>query len=176
MVFSFVDPLPRIPSPLTPQLFVADADILEVGNPGLSFEEQKAHMAAWVIMCSPLLISTDLVSGIDNETMFILSAPEVLAITQDPLGIQGIRVTPANSTGSECWSRPLSDGSVVALFLNRGTLPTTITCTYAELGLKNPSGSGKVRDLWARQDLGSFTASYSTNVGAQAGVFVKVSQ
>ncbi len=152
--------------------------MLEIGNPGLSFEEQKAHMAAWIIMCSPLLIGTDIVSGIDNETMFILSAPEVLAITQDPLGIQGIRVTPANSTGTECWARPLSDGSVVALFLNRGSSSSvSITCTYAELGLKNPNGSGTVRDLWAQKDLGSFTASYTANgVAGQSGVFVKVTQ
>jgi len=64
-----------------------------------------------------LLISTELVDGLDATTLGILTAPEVLAVSQDALGAQGIRVSAADPTGTECWARPLADGSVAALLL-----------------------------------------------------------
>jgi hypothetical protein len=48
------------------------------------------------------LISVDLVSGVDNNTMMILSNSEVIAVNQDPLGVQGIRVSDGGSGGQKC--------------------------------------------------------------------------
>ena len=83
--------------------------MLQVGNPGLSYEEQKAHFSAWAIVAAPLLIGTDLVSGVDNATMSILAAPEIVAVNQDPLGVQGIRV----SASKPSRTRPPSISSTV---------------------------------------------------------------
>jgi alpha-galactosidase len=148
--------------------------MLEVGQPGLTLTEQKSHFSAWAIMAAPLLISADLVSGIANDTLAILAAPEVIAVDQDPLGVQGTRVSPANATGVECWAKPLADGAVAALLLNRGAGAADITCTWTEMGL--PAGAqAEVRDLWARADLGAFTGSYTAaGVESHGVVMVKV--
>ena len=45
-------------------------------------------MSTWAVVMAPILISTDLVSGIDNATLSILAAPEVIAVSQDTLGVQ----------------------------------------------------------------------------------------
>lgn len=150
--------------------------MLQVGNPGLTFGEQQAHYSAWAIIASPLLIGTDVGAGLDNATLAILSNPEVIAVSQDALGVQGIRVSPAAPSGTECWARPLADGSVAALLLNRGTTPATVTCTWSQLGLNQPNGSAAVRDLWQRKDMGSFTSQYGVMVDGHAAVMVKVTQ
>lgn len=150
--------------------------MLQVGDAGLTFDEQKAHFSAWAIVAAPLLIGTDVVSGLDAPTLSILAAPEVIAVNQDPLGVQGVRVSPPAPNGGECWAKPLADGSVAAMLLNRGPAAATVTCTWAEIGLKDPAGAARVRDLWARADLGSFTGSYSASVDSHAAVVVKVAQ
>ena len=65
-----------------------DPDMLQVGNPGLSDTEARAHFSAWCIVAAPLLIGADIVSGLDNATLAILGAPELVAVDQDPLGVQ----------------------------------------------------------------------------------------
>ncbi len=64
---------------LTPPLTFAkhgaynDADMLEIGNPGLTFDEARAHFSAWVVIMSTLLVGTDIVSRLDNAALSILS-------------------------------------------------------------------------------------------------------
>ena len=69
----------------------ADADLLEVGNGGLSPSEQRAHFSLWVLLKAPLLLSCD-VRGMSNETLELVTNPEVLAVNQDALGVPGRRV------------------------------------------------------------------------------------
>ena len=154
-----------------------DPDMLTVGNAGLSQDEAKSHFGAWCIVAAPLLISNDLVSGIDAETLAILSAPEIIAVDQDVLGVQGVRVSLSNPMGAECWAKPLADGSVAALLLNRGDAVADVECSWAEMGLKNPTGAGAVRDLWARKDLGNFTGAYTAKaLASHASMLIKVIQ
>ncbi len=116
-------------------------------------------------------------SGIDADSLAVLSAPEVIAVDQDALGVQGVRVSAAAPDGSECWARPLADGSVAALLLNRALVTADVTCTWAELGLHAPAGAASVRDLWARADLGSFNASFTARaLPSHASMLVKVAQ
>jgi hypothetical protein len=151
--------------------------VLQVGNAGLSPTEAKAHFAAWALIASPLLIGTDISNGVDAATLAILAAPEVIGVSQDPLGVQGVRVSPHAPAGTECWARPLADGTVAALLLNRGPAPAAATCTFAQLGLKDPAGAATVRDLEARADLGTFTASFSVPaLASHAARLVKVAQ
>ena len=59
-------------------------------------------------MASPLLISTELLDA-DDATLSILLAPEIIAINQDALGVQGARVS--RDGGDEVFAKPLADGS-----------------------------------------------------------------
>jgi hypothetical protein len=108
----------------------------------------------------------------DQSTLDILTAPEVIAIDQDPLGVQGRRITPS-AQDLQVWSKVLSgtDARAVAL-LNLSDSPADIKVTWSQIGL--PAGEMAVRDLWARLDLGSFADGYTTSVPAHGVVLVKV--
>jgi alpha-galactosidase len=85
-----------------------DADMLEVGNGGMNGEEYRTHMSLWAIVAAPLPAGNDL-SKMTPETLAILENRDVIAIDQDPLGIQGDRLSAVGPL--EIWSKPLLDGS-----------------------------------------------------------------
>ncbi|XP_051877303.1 alpha-galactosidase A isoform X2 [Pristis pectinata] len=69
-----------------------DPDMLVIGNFGLSKDQQVTQMALWAIMAAPLLMSNDL-RNINPDSKALLQNQYIIAINQDPLGIQGHRVT-----------------------------------------------------------------------------------
>jgi alpha-galactosidase len=138
-----------------------DPDMLEVGNGQLTYNESVAHFSLWSIMKSPLIIGCDLTT-VTNETLTILTNSEVIAVNQDPLGIQGHRV---NVNGnSEVWSGQLENGKYAGILFNRDNVTTvSITAQWSDLGLPNNSNY-TVRDLWAHKNLGSFTNSFTATI------------
>ena len=146
-----------------------DPDMLEVGNGGLTFEEYKAHFSLWCILAAPLMAGNDLRS-MSKETAFILTHPEVIAIDQDKLGIQGKRLRKDDST--EVWVKPLADLSIAVVLLNRGAAPAEISVTWKELGVE--TSTAEVLDLWRRTDLGRFLSGYSAKVPPHGVVMVKI--
>lgn len=65
-----------------------DPDMLEIGNGGMTLSEYRVHMFLWAIQKAPLLIGCD-VSKMSDDIKNILIAPEVVAVNQDALGVQG---------------------------------------------------------------------------------------
>jgi alpha-galactosidase len=59
-----------------------DADMLEIGNVGLTVTEQYSMMSLWSIAGSPLLAGTDIIHATPT-TIKILANKEVTAINQD---------------------------------------------------------------------------------------------
>jgi len=155
-----------------------DPDMLEVGNknwpnnnvPVFTPEEHFSHFALWCIMAAPLIAGND-VRHMDAYTASILTAPELIAVDQDAAGIQGHCV--AKDNGVEIWLKPLgSFGSgrcAVALF-NPGTTAASVTVHWTNVLLR--PGPVSVRDLFLRQDLGTFTESFTTNVNAHGTVML----
>lgn len=64
---------------------------LIIGNFGLSVDQARSQMALWAIMAAPLIMSNDL-RDLDNSARTILQNKMVIAINQDPMGIQGRRL------------------------------------------------------------------------------------
>ena len=64
---------------------------LVVGNYGLSRDEERVQMGLWSMFASPLLMSVDL-RHISHVSKSLLLNSRVIAINQDPLGIQAHRV------------------------------------------------------------------------------------
>ena len=58
--------------------------------------EYVTHFSLWAISKAPLLIGCD-VSKMSAATLSTLTNPEVIAVNQDPLGVQGKRVVLASS-------------------------------------------------------------------------------
>ena len=150
-----------------------DPDMLEVGNGGMTDVEYRTHFSLWAIMAAPIIAGNDL-RDMSQATRDILTAPEVIAVDQDALGVQGTLISQPNSKdGLEVWSKPLSGTDTVAvMLLNRSEQAANISANWSDLGL--PYGPALVRDLWDRADRGLFTNSYSANVPAHGVVLVKI--
>ena len=74
------------------------------------------------------------------------------------------------SNASEVWAGPLEGWDYVLALVNRGDSNSTV---MADFSLMVESGVGdieatsyKVRDLWAKQDVGNFALNFSATVGA----------
>ena len=130
-----------------------DPDMLEVGNGGMTFDEYKTHFSLWAVMAAPLMAGNDL-RGMSEETKSILLNKEVIAVDQDPLGVQG-RVVIERGYGGQVWMKPLSDGSKAVAFVNYSDRELAQYVRWAQIGL--PPGPARVRDLWAHADMGTHT-------------------
>ena len=147
-----------------------DPDMLEVGNGGMTDTEYRSHFSLWAIMAAPLIAGNDL-SNMDEATKRILLNREVIAINQDPLGVQGRRVS--KDGDKEVWVKPLSGGGRAVLLLNRGTQPVQIAVDWAQLDY--PAGlQAEVRDLWQHKQLAPQRGHYTAEVPAHGVVVVKV--
>jgi alpha-galactosidase len=150
-----------------------DPDMLQVGNGGMTTDEDRTHFSLWCLMKAPLLIGCD-ISKMTPDTYAILTNAEAVAVNQDALGVQGQRVYPTNSSAQEVWAGPQSNGDIAVVLMNKGLAATSITVTWAMLGL-NPTAQQSVRDLWAHSTVGTFTGSYSATVASHAVAFLRLS-
>jgi alpha-galactosidase len=146
-----------------------DPDMLEIGNGGMTDTEYRTHMSLWCIMASPLIAGND-IRTMTQATKDILLATEVIAVDQDTLGNQGVKVR--DDGNSEVISKVLNDGSRAVALLNRASSAANITVNWSEIGLS--AGNGTVRDLWAKVDRGTFANSYTVSVPSHGTVLVKI--
>jgi alpha-galactosidase len=114
---------------------------------GCTDAEYRSQMSLWAVLGAPLLASCDLRS-LDPATLETLTNPEIVAISQDPLGMAGRRL--ARVGPLDAWARPLADGAQALALLNRAEEPLNTTVPLDALGL---SGAGRARDIWAHEDL-----------------------
>jgi alpha-galactosidase len=147
-----------------------DPDMLEVGNGGMTDTEYRAHFSLWAILAAPLIAGND-VRSMSPDIKEILTNEEVIAVDQDPLGMQGTRVSKNGEL--EVWARQLKDGSRAVALLNRGGNEASIAVTWEELGYPGHL-SAEVRDLWAHKDEGRFTRKFERSVPSHGVVMLKV--
>jgi len=147
-----------------------DADMLEVGNGGMSDTEYRSHFSLWAMMTSPLIAGND-ITNMSAATRDILLNKEVIAVNQDPLGQQGRRIR--DDGDLEVWSKPLSDGSRAVILFNRSESPAKIEVNWPEIGLTR-SVRADVRDVWSHRSIGKVTDRYAALVPAHGVIMVKV--
>jgi alpha-galactosidase len=149
-----------------------DPDMLEVGNGGMTDTEYRAHFSLWAILAAPLMAGND-VRAMSEATRAILTAPEVIAVDQDPLGHQGRRVRQAD--GIEAWARELDGGGRAVALLNRGVVAARAEITWDLLG-GSRSDTALVRDLWVRQDVGRRREGYDMTLAPHSAALLKVTR
>lgn len=93
-----------------------DPDMLEVGNGNLTPAEDRAHFTMWCMLAAPLMAGND-IRTMTKETIGVLTNKEAIDVNQDPLGIQGYKLS--SQDGIEIWYKPLSNGDWAVAFLNR---------------------------------------------------------
>ena len=147
-----------------------DPDMLEVGNGGMKPDEYRMHMSLWALLAAPLLAGNDL-TKMTPETISLLTNHEVIAIDQDPGGIQGERVSAEGPV--EVWARPLADGSKAVGLFNRHHLPMDVHVDFHQLGF---NGRVKLHDVWGGSDLGTNEGEYHAVVPAHGVLLLRVSK
>ena len=134
-----------------------DPDMLVVGHVGwgpklhatrLTPDEQYSHISLWCLLSAPLLIGCDL-EQLDAFTINLLSNDEVLALNQDALGKQAIRV--ATFGPVDIYLKELEDGSKALGFFNRDSAEQTVA--YDKLNFIGFETPQQVRDLWRQKNL-----------------------
>jgi len=63
-------------------------------------------VSLWSLLAAPLIASADL-RKVSAASLAILSNPEVIAVDQDPAGIQGRRISEEGPL--DIWMKPLAD-------------------------------------------------------------------
>jgi chitodextrinase len=145
--------------------------MLEVGNGGMTDTEYRTHFGLWALMSAPLIAGND-VRSMSDATRAILTNREVIAVDQDALGLQAIKVGD-NGAGQQVWYKSLSTSGARAVgLLNRGSTAATITVDWSAIGLA--PGTATVRDLWAALDRGAFVDRYSVSVPAHGLALLRI--
>lgn len=147
-----------------------DPDMLEVGNGGMNNTEYQAHFSLWCILAAPLMAGNDL-RNMTPEIRDILTNKEVIAVDQDPLGMQGRRVRKDGDL--EVWAKQLKDGSRAVALLNRGKSDAQISVNWPDLGYPEHLQAA-IRDLWRHENVGKFAGSYSAKVPSHGVVMLTI--
>jgi alpha-galactosidase len=141
-----------------------DPDMLEIGNDWLTLDQEKTHFALWSIVKAPLILGCDL-DKISPESFAIISNKELIDINQDALGVQGTCKVSCSAYDiykgtPQVYSGPLANGDTAVVVVNWGLFD------YGEfefdLGVVSAVQNGEsvvVRDLFAHQDLGTFSGT-----------------
>ena len=147
-----------------------DPDMLEVGNGDLTIEENRAHFSLWCILAAPLMLGND-IRNLSPEIHQILTNKEVIAVNQDSLGLQGVKVR--DDGDIEVWSKQLKDGARAVVLFNRSEAEAKISFNWTEIGYPMTL-KARVRDLWKKKNIGQFKETYSAQVPSHGVVMVKV--
>ncbi|MCI6428641.1 MAG: alpha-galactosidase [Rikenellaceae bacterium] len=119
---------------------------------GLSYAEEEAHFGMWCIMSSPLLLGCD-IEYIPDETMRIITNPELIAVNQDPLGLQAHVVQHEGETYVFAKDILRRHGGARAVALYN---PSDSAASFSvPADVLEFAGEMKVRDLNLRSDLAS---------------------
>ena len=147
-----------------------DPDMLEVGNPGLSLNESRAHFSLWCMLAAPLMAGND-ARKMSPEVRAILTDKDVIALDQDPLGKQGYQYM--DHPGKEIWVKELSKGQWAVCFFNSSDEQMPIRVKWENLSFLK--GKFEIRDLWQKKSLGTTASDYTFDVPPHDVALVKLS-
>lgn len=150
-----------------------DPDMMIVGMPGLSEAQNRSLFSLWSMMAAPLIAGNDL-RQMSESTRQILTNIEVIAIDQDPLGIQG-RIIRKEGQVSIWGQKKLFDGSQAVLVFNQNNSPSEVTIGWDEFGF-NRTDVLYVRDLWRHQTSGPIAQGLTVTVPPNDVIMLRLSR
>lgn len=138
---------------------------------GLTPDEQYTHVTLWCIVASPLLLGCDL-ERLDDFTLNLLTNDEVLAVSQDALGRQGITVSREGTDDVlRVYVKELADDSKAVGLFNLSDEAATVTARWSDLKIM---GRQTVRDLWRQKNLGLFETQFTMTVAPHGAELISV--
>jgi hypothetical protein len=159
-----------------------DADMLPVGRLSLdgrphgaerdshfTWPEHYTLFSLWMISRSPLIMGGDLPSSKDSTLIFMMN-PETIAVNQNSTGNKQL----FRDERKAAWiaDDPDSGGKYLAYF------NLTDTLQVFEFDLQNISltGAVKVRDLWARKDIGNMEGKLNLKLEPHGAILYKLTK
>ena len=149
-----------------------DPDMLEVGSPGLTVAESRAHFSLWTVLAAPLMAGND-VRHMSEEIRAMLTDKDVIAIDQDPLGKQGFRAVAEPTKKQEIWVRELANKEWAVCVLNTSAATEDITVEWDRLHWFL-HGTHEIRDLWAKKPLGDTSKPLTVKLASHDVAFLRL--
>lgn len=137
---------------------------------GLSEGQFRTQMSMWAMLAAPLMASDNLTS-ITHGSLSALKNEEVIAVDQDPAGIQGRLL--ASSEEGQVWVKPLYGGDRAVALLNRGPSTLRISTSAAAIGMPHASRY-RLRNLWTHSTASS-GGTISMQVPGESTAMLRVS-
>lgn len=155
-----------------------DAEMLEVGNGGMTRDEYITHFSMWCMLATPLMAGNDL-RKMDAETIEILTNKEAIAVNQDSMGQQARRFMDMGE--KEIWAKPLANGELAVCFLNRTESVWHLdydwrkqTIYFADQ-VNIHKKEYVIRDLWKHQDIGTTKKNTVCDIAPHGVLMVRLS-
>ncbi|MFI5138811.1 MAG: glycoside hydrolase family 27 protein [Sphingobacteriales bacterium] len=158
-----------------------DPDMLEVGN-GMKYNEDKAHFSLWCMLAAPLMAGNDL-RKMPEQTTAILTNKDIIAIDQDPLGVEAFRYYAFD--GIEIWVKPLVNNQLAVCFLNRSDHPQNISYDWKDHVINDAvsktsfnfnQSTYHLRDLWEKKDMGTTNKTFKQTIGSDDVVVLRLTK
>ncbi len=158
-----------------------DPDMLEVGN-GMKYNEDKAHFSLWCMLAAPLMAGNDL-RKMSAQTTAILTNKDIIALDQDPLGIEAFRYYAFD--GIEIWVKPLANNELAVCFLNRSDHPQNVSYDWKDHAINDAVSKTsfdftqttyKLHDLWEKKDAGTTGKIFKQTIPADDVVVLRLTK
>ncbi|KAF5572803.1 alpha-n-acetylgalactosaminidase precursor [Fusarium pseudocircinatum] len=147
---------------------IADADLLEVGNSGMTFDEQATHFALWAMLKSALMISTD-ITALSDQAVAVLQNKDLISINQDA-AVKPITLVQRWTSDRDLWAGPLANGDVAVLYVDQSNSARTLSLQLSSLGYE----SADIKDLWTGKTT-TGASSFSKQVNGHGSVALRLS-
>lgn len=171
-----------------------DPDMLMVGMKGMTTQMSQTHFTMWCMMNSPLMLGLDLRRVTKGDELYnIIANADLIALNQDPLGIQAKRIFTTSTNGNndtpitnsdkayitdcnrvDILAKPLADGSLALSFFNlsqekkTGNFSADLSLIKNFLGNKLPAdfyeaSTFSVKNLWTGEKTENTSGTFCVN-------------
>eukprot|EP01047_Picozoa_sp_COSAG01_P008018 COSAG01_NODE_311_length_19072_cov_73.511727_6_plen_319_part_00 len=150
--------------------------------PGPPFEgtpmtEAQEHtiFSLYALVKTPMMIGADPITLTGHSLATYLNK-EVIAVSQDPLGKRGRKVSTRLPPPPNCqvWCGDLADGGVFVVLVNNGAALRNVSVEWADMGLA-ANASFRARDVWRHTDLkGVLRGRFAASVAPKGCVAVRL--
>jgi alpha-galactosidase len=154
------------------------------GDPGLNIYETRAHLGAWCIVSSPLILSNDLLNNTMMDLVWpLISNKEVLAVNQQWAGFSGTVFLAATETlflgpkagavpAWQFWYKPMPNNKIAVLLMNHASTQATLTLPFNSVpGMPAGTTNVALRDIWQQKDVGVKSTSASVTLESHDAAF-----
>ena len=158
-----------------------DPDMMEVGK-GMTAGEDRAHISLWAMMAAPLIAGND-ITQMSEQTKSILTDKEVIAIDQDPLGVQGFLMSTNDSV--QTWIRPLLNDDWAVCFVNTSREPKSVNFdwqraniadTLSKRQLNVMTAVYRIYDCWQKKTAGTTSEAFTTTIASHDVVLLRLAK